>query len=280
MSEAAAVQGRENPLIPVLRKELGRGAGELPALPRAASQALELAQRPEVDFDAVVRLAEVDPPLAARFLGMANSALYFRGVPISSVRTALVRLGSQAVRDVLYMAVYSGTAFKVPIFRELLEESFRHCIVVARSSRRMAMQLDQDPEIAFLAGLLHDVGRARCLKLASRHVRQLAPTDDEVKEALDVLHAEAGAQLVKKWRLPDEVAFCCEYHHEPTNQPMTRIVHAANLLAHYAEPQSPIEAGAVEDAMIRAGLRPADLEQLLVHAVEDFDVVTHHIPLG
>ena len=248
--------------LDALERDLQRGTGDLPVLAGAAAKALRLAQSPNFDFDEVVKIAESDPPLAARFLGVANSALYYRGTTIRSIRAAIVRLGVQATRDVLYMAVYSGTIFKVPLYRDLVEATFRHSVIVARIARRIAELTDSDAEMAFLAGLLHDVGRARCLKLASRR-RMLSPTREEVVAAADALHAQAGAALARAWHLPEDVAMACELHHEPGTEAMALRVAAADRLAHYLTDQQEEDFEAAEGYLELLGLHEDAAADLL-----------------
>lgn len=255
-----------------VERDLSRGTGDLPVLPRAAETALRLAQSPNFDFDEVVAVAESDPPLAARFLGVANSALYYRGTLIRSIKAAVVRLGMQATRDVLYMAVYSGTVFKVPLYRDLVEATFHHSVVVARMTRRIAELEGADPETAFLAGLLHDVGRARLFKLAARR-RAQKPTREEVLEAIDALHAEAGAALARAWHLPDEVVEACLYHHTPEDRPMALRVAAANRVAYHVFEGDESALGQAAIYLEKLGFTGDAVERLLTIAREDAALV-------
>ena len=230
---SVALLESENPYVALLQKELERNAGGLPVLPAIAKRALELARTTEMDFAEVASVAELDPPLAARLLAMANSALYFRGTRVSSLHAALIRLGTEGVRDILYMAVYSGAAFNVPEFRTHVEEVFRHSVVVARGARMVAPYLDQDPELAFVAGLLHDMGEARCLKIASKRLKRAQFNDPALFRAIEILHPSAGAELAAAWRLPKEVVEACAFHHAPGERLMACIVAAANASAKY-----------------------------------------------
>jgi putative nucleotidyltransferase with HDIG domain len=249
---------------------LDQGTGDLPVLPRAAEQALKLAGSTNLDFDEVARVGEADPPLAARILSVANSALYFRGQAVTSVRAASVRIGAQALRDVLYLAVYSGTIFDVPRFRSKVEEAFRHSTVVARLARALGERAGQGPEAGFLPGLLHDVGKARCLRLAARKMRA-DTTEAELTLAVDRLHARAGASLVRAWRLPDPVVEACEHHHAPEGRPMATLIAAADTLAHHAEdPPRAFEAQCLA-ALERLGRPPVEAPELLALARAEHD---------
>ncbi len=251
-----------------IEQELARGTGDLPVLRGAATEALKLAQDPELRFEDVIVVAESDPPLAARFLAVANSALYSRRGSVASVKQALVRLGTQATRDILYLAVYTSNLFDVPRFRPVVAKLFRHSVLTARTARRISPTLALDADLAFVCGLLHDVGTARCLKLASKHATVRTP-NEEVLEVIDELHTRAGADLAVLWHLPAEVAECCTWHHEPGERPYPRMILAADSLAELAEDVPGMTAALVEERFGAAGLPAHAIASLLTAARDD-----------
>ncbi|MGB0679371.1 MAG: HDOD domain-containing protein [Polyangiales bacterium] len=203
-----------------LRRDLAQLPGTLPLLQDSAAAALELAQKANIEFDEITALAESDPALAARFLSTANSALYFRGTRVSSLRSAVVRLGVQEARDVLFMAVYSNVMLKIPRYRALVDGVFWHSVLVARTARTLAQRLGQSGDLAFMAGLMHDVGWAYCLKLASRRYPASVAHSKDLLQAVRDLHAAAGASLATTWRLSKEVVDACEHHHAAIIEPV------------------------------------------------------------
>ncbi len=215
-----------------LRTDLARGTADLPVLPDAAMEALRLAQKPEMSFAEVVRGVEVEPPLAARILAHVNSPLYSRGVPIASLQQALARMGVQATRDILYMAVYGSALFDTPRYQARVRRVFDRGVLIGRAARALARSAEHqelDPDLGFLAGLLHDIGRTRCLKLIAGYAER-AP-DAEVRSAVEALHARAGADLVMAWHLPSELGEVCLHHLEPEeDQSLARLVQLADLL--------------------------------------------------
>jgi putative nucleotidyltransferase with HDIG domain len=243
---------------------------DLPVLPGVAVEALRLARDPRVRVDALLGVVEEDPPLAARILAVANSTFYARGIPIRSLRQAVVRLGLHPLRDVIYMAIYANSVFDAPGFVELVRETFDHCVKVGRIAQRLAPVLGHDEESAFLAGLLHDVGKARCLKLFARHPLTRHCPKDRLLDAADELHEAAGAALARAWNLPAEVVDACEHHHAPTSS-FSRLIWAADAVSHELGLPNPAahmsrsrrNEPAALAALIEAGLDEADIPELL-----------------
>jgi putative nucleotidyltransferase with HDIG domain len=253
-------------LVVQLQRDLARGTSDLPALPRGVAEALRLARTPSIDFDEVERVASSDPPLAARVISVANSAMYARSGMgrLASVRRASVRLGAQATRDVLYQVAYASMFVDAPRFRDLIEATFEHGVRAARTARLLAKELGLDADLAFLAGLLHDIGRARCWKLlAKSHETFDASTG---AAAVEELHASAGAELATAWHLPEEVVESCLWHHAAGNRPYPTLIAAADATARFDEGR-----GSEDERLLRlidAGVSSDRLPEVMKLAAE------------
>jgi putative nucleotidyltransferase with HDIG domain len=244
-----------------LIRDLARGTSDLPTLPRGVADALRLARKPALDFSEIEKVAGEYPPLAARLLAVANSALYaMRGVPrIASVRRAAIRMGIQATRDVLYQVAYATMFVDAPRFRELIEATFLHGVRCAPYGRLLAGERGLDPDIAFLAGLLHDIGRARCWKIVST-VRGKVDVES-AEQAVNEFHAGAGAELAAAWHLPEEVVEACRWHHDPGNRTYPLIAAASDALAIVE-----VTRGDTDEArtcLTALGLLPAHVEEVV-----------------
>ena len=93
-----------------LVRRLRTGRAALPVLPDVAQAALRLANDPDARIDELARLVDTDPPIAARFMSVANSAGYWRGLLTASTQSAIVRLGLANTRDLLFQVVYAASA--------------------------------------------------------------------------------------------------------------------------------------------------------------------------
>jgi putative nucleotidyltransferase with HDIG domain len=201
----------EAELALVAKLESGRAA--LPVLPAVAASALQVANDPDADMARFSRLIETDPPIAARFLGVANSALYSRGRKITSVMDAVLRIGLYTARDLLFQAVYGASLRGLGIYQAEVESSFDRSVSCAILARNAGVVLRSSFREAYLCGLLHDIGESRVYRvLAELGVRVGA---DEARELVHRYHARAGEELAEKWKLPQEIIEVCSRHHEP-----------------------------------------------------------------
>ena len=268
--ERSSQPGQELDLLEATRLHVLGPKADLPVLPAVAMEALRLVRNPRVRTDELLAVVEQDPPLAARILAVANSSFYARGASISGLRHAVVRLGLHALRDVIYMAVYANTVFDAPGLVDVVRETFDHCVVVARLSQRLAPQVGVDHETAFLAGLLHDVGRARCIKVLAKLPQARGRPRTELESVADQLHEPAGAALATAWNLPAEVVDACAHHHEPTTT-VGSLVCAADLLSHHLEDPPTVSRADVETAMARIGVTAAEVEELVGPLEKDLE---------
>lgn len=209
-----------------LTAEMAHLTGRMPALPTSTMIAIRLARKPDLEFSEVVRATDDDPGLAAQLLIRANSGLYSRGIRITSIQQAAVRLGIDNLRDILAMTSYESLAPPVPRYRSRFAAMFTGALAVARIARDVAGIVGGPADTAFLAGMLHDIGWMHCLRVASR-IFSSAVDENELNAAIEHIHADVGGRLADAWKLPPEVAEACRYHHDPGERPMALVVSAA-----------------------------------------------------
>lgn len=117
---------------------------------------------PDCSIDALAKLVQAEPVLAARVVAMANSVAYNRsGKAVADVKNALSRIGLKTLR-ILAMAVVIGQMerlSKVPAHRTMATQLWEHTAHVAALARVIARRVThQDPDVAFFAGVVHEVG--------------------------------------------------------------------------------------------------------------------------
>lgn len=200
------------------RQQLVESVYRLPVFPAAALQALALASEQEVDFQFLEKLASSDQVLAGSLIKVANSARFSPARSIASIRQAISYIGLEAARKILMAAVLE------PLFGSAnLCHLWRHSLEAAQFCERLARETGRhDPEEAFLAGLVHDVGRLALGRLsgetAAAYQRLLAKGCAPVFAELALLrfdHAELSGDILRVWNFPNHLVEAVRRHHAP-----------------------------------------------------------------
>jgi HD-like signal output (HDOD) protein len=227
-----------SPVEAALVQTLEGGRAALPLLPHVASQALDLANNPESSIREFAELIMRDPPIAARFIATANSALFSRGQTIRSVHDAVARIGLGGARDLVFQVVYASTVSGLKDFQDQVQASFDRSVLCGVICRVGAPLLRLNIADAYLCGLLHDIGESRVYRILSEG--KLVPSVEEARALVDKYHPRAGAELAMRWALPDEIVQVCRRHTErgtPSSDQL-RLVRVADMIVDHVREQS------------------------------------------
>jgi HD-like signal output (HDOD) protein len=191
----------------------------LPPLSVTANRLLGAVSDPEVEIQAVVDIINQDPGLAARIVGMANSAYFGLVEPIYSVRDAIIRvLGLNMVKSLALGVAINGVfrADRCPGFN--LKEYWFRSISCAMLARMLAVTINSeerpDPDSVYLCGLLYSIGELLLAHLFPKEfsrVLTILRTTSGLEaaalqqEQLGIDAVAAGEWLVRRWHLPEAV---------------------------------------------------------------------------
>ena len=205
--------------------------GDLPSLSPVVTQLIATLGQEDVSVGEVEAIIRRDPVIAAKVVSSANAAAYASPTPTTSIRGALMKLGLLRIRR---MAVLISLYNAVPGRQEFQEAFWRHSLAVAHAvdviARHLAASrpgIGVNPDMVFLAGLMHDIG---LLVLASHYPKQYTavgalagergiPLWEAEVELLKVDHGEIGACLIEHWSLTQDIAAAARYHHRVTLAP-------------------------------------------------------------
>lgn len=218
-SLAQVLQHREPLTDPVLRGLLGR-IGQLPAAPEVHARLVERLHDPHATLEDYAAILAEDPALATQVLRVANSAYFGRDRAVTDLAAAAGRLGTRLFTDVV-LAAETLDAFGTAAPSFDMAEFQRHAASVARVASTLERRAPW-AEDAFMAGLLHDVGR---LVIATRLPQEYAaiealieregwPRHIAERQVLGSDHARIGAALLGTWGLPSAVVTAVRQHHE------------------------------------------------------------------
>lgn len=256
---------------------------DLPTPPGAVLAFLQAVARDDVSMDELAELVRREPALAARVLTVANSAAFKTRDELRSLKQCLQVLGVRTLHSIAAsIAVREAFAGLAGARAGDFDGFWRHALMVAELAQAIATATEQpNPEEAYLAGLLHDVGELLLLGgLPSSYgplLGEAGGTETALvpleRAALQTDHAAVGAWLVDRWQLPSFMADALLFHHHSPEDvaladPLTRalwVAHACDALAADAAP----DAAAFESAGHLVGLPAMQLARLVGQAQAD-----------
>ena len=197
-------------------------------------------------------LIERSQKLATKVLSVANSACYALESHVTSINRAVAVLGFNEVRALVIMlgAASALKGAKLPADFDSLD-MWRHQLLTAAYAKALATglrpthpQIALDPDEAYAAGLLHDIGKVllagRRPHIWSAIAKLAADGGLSFSEAENAYwgmdHALTGAQVLHFWKLPLVLTDTINWHHSPQMAPSfaleAGVVAAADALAH------------------------------------------------
>jgi len=259
----------------------------LPTLPVVATRVLALATSDQTSVRDLSDIIESDPSLTSRILALVNSAS-FGGVraQVSTVSRACSLLGFEAIRNsVLSLKVFDlfsrkgHNAYRTSFDRRAF---WKHSLAVAAASQLIARTVrGVNPDEAFVAGLLHDIGKValdfvlpktfdQVVRRVKSHCTTFADAENRI---LGVDHTVIGKRLTENWDFPEKLIKVIWLHHQeaahlPGNlqgRELVRVVGLADLLAReqrigMGSPMSSAEAAATLADQL--GIAPSHLETI------------------
>ena len=223
------------------------GVDTLPSAPRAFQEILACLQRPTATIADVAKIIGRDAAMTANIIKLVNSAFFGSRQPIATADRAVAYLGLDTIGAlVLGHGVFkSGATTDMEGFS--LERLWQHSLDVAAAARTVALyeKLPRaNAEQAFLAGMLHDVGKVVFATGRARATDSPNLSCEEAFVQMQAHHAEVGAYLLGLWGFPSSIVEAVAFHHSPTQTAadglsLASLVHIADRLVHQRQGESP-----------------------------------------
>ena len=219
---------------------------ELPPLPTLVTKALDLLSDPDADINEIENVIGSDQSLVTKIIKISNSALYGGLQRVESLGQALSRLGAKTTKSLVLSASTQAYFFRSnPGMQAWGQFLWQHAAECGMAARRIAVATGyDDPEKAFVGGLLHDIGKLVLMLVSADDYRQIqnvrkreALCDHEAEQkVLKTDHMEIGERLMGKWKMPASAGACVKFHHHvdaaQEARPLAAIVAYANHLSH------------------------------------------------
>jgi putative nucleotidyltransferase with HDIG domain len=197
----------------------------LPSLPKVVQEVMQMLSNDNVDINQLASIIEQDAVIAAKVLKMANSSFYGVTRAVKNIDDAVAILGLAKLRSLVIASGVTGAIVHVPGLD--LKRFWSHSLLAASISRDIAKQLGRDAEVAYIAGLLHNIGDL-LLHLVSPEVSLQvdalcvgARTEKRRLAERDVIgldHCQIGEELALRWGFPSEISRALHYYATPLDK--------------------------------------------------------------
>ncbi|HBI69917.1 MAG TPA: histidine kinase, partial [Massilia sp.] len=257
----------------------------LPAMPQILVKLLGHLQADDLGMQELAALIAKDAGITGKLLTVANSSAYHRGNRAANLEQALVSLGTDMIKTLVISDSVFQTFNNFPHSGSTdLRAFWKNSLAAAVIARDVARRMDYPHlEEAYLAGLLHNVGRLALLATAPKeYAFNFTALDDEdlcavEQRTLQITHAEAGAWLIERWELDSFLADAVLYHHESSERlesahPLIRIVRLAHLMAGHPDDDAALAEGA-----LLCGLEQDEVGEMLAASARQVDKAALHL---
>lgn len=205
--EQATLPLEQQQLDKMLQQLIDAGDIDVPMLPEVANKALLLAQNPDSDASEMAKLIQSDQSLAGHVMRIANSVAYTPMSNLVSLQQAIARLGMRVISEIALTAAISAKLFHTPGYETYVASVWRHALATSLWSKEIARHCRSNVEVAFLAGLLHSIGRPAILQviLDLAKQKQIKLTPDDVHQLEQTYCQQITDNVVTKWKMPQLV---------------------------------------------------------------------------
>lgn len=222
-------------------KNLTKKIRELPPLNVVVQKLLDIVGDENSSAEEVARTLSCDQAIAGKVLELVNSSFYGYTRRISTITRAAVILGNKGVQNlaIAFSTINSFEKYETELPKEIF---WRHSLSVAAAAQLVAQQVKYpEPEEAFVAGLLHDIGALTLSCFCPAEFKEVVQNPGEnvcvtENKLIGISHAQVAEQLFEHWRLPEVLCMAAKHHHDgdkirSDNTSLLAILYVAELMA-------------------------------------------------
>lgn len=260
---------------------------DLPSLPTVVMDLMTCIDQESAGARTLGERLARDQALAAKTLRLANSSFYGMQRKVSSISQAISILGFDSVRTIVAAVAVANAFPAVRAGRFDFEVFWRHSIASAICAKAMAKRMRIDSDQAFVAGLLHDIGRLVLVVhfpkeyeavLDYRAANQCRLRQAEL-DVLEVDHAQIGRALAEHWKFPVPIQTAIACHHDCVLGPagaLTAAVQVANCITFdmaRTEDDKNMSSTMTAQTLAALGISEAMVQEVLEEAKMQFEEI-------
>ncbi|BCD96549.1 HDOD domain-containing protein [Marinagarivorans cellulosilyticus] len=266
---------QENSFVEIITQRINQDDIEVPMLPEVANKVMRLTNDPESDINDLAKLIQSDQSLAGHVMRIANSALYSPNATLVSLQQAITRLGMRVIADIALAASVNSKMFNAPGYEKHIQTELQFSLMAGLWAKEIARACRRNVEAAFLAGLLHDIGRPVCIQVVTEVAKSLkldVPKNMMI-ELEQHFQRSLGISVVHQWEMPalvrDVVTWFDDYTNAGKSAEQTMIVVAGAEFSRRFYKGTPLNKKITHEQLLKSpvladlNLYPDDIEKLI-----------------
>ncbi len=209
-----------NAVTKTLTEDIKNNKLDLPSPPDLLIELRRLGNDPDSTSTDIAELVKHDVNIAGRLIKIANCALFSSRTPVSSVQSAITRLGLKKVQSLITGLVLGQQIMrnKTKGLEHFCQQAWQDSNDIAALSYILAQKKSTvDPEQALLAGITHNIG-ALPLILKLNTVEALRNDPKVMTMVADVvipkLYRKAGHLILQSWHFSPEIIHVAMEHNQ------------------------------------------------------------------
>ena len=225
-------------------ESLFKNPDDIPMLPASVTKIMEAIYNPNSRYEDIATLISRDVSLTTKILKSVNSAYFGFSSKISSIPYSINIIGLNPIGSLILASTLLSKFKGMPEDFVTMESFWSHSIASGIAAKEICQLkgLKHKEETLYVAGLMHDIGCMIIYKefpeKAGIALNQCNEEGEDIiiaeRKALGFDHAEVGAALIKRWKLPELIQETTEFHHKPLSAPVYKeeaaIVHVAEYI--------------------------------------------------
>lgn len=257
-------------------QELLNQTSKLPNVPEVVRQLVQSLNNPNADYSDIAKKISADQTLSLKLLRLVNSAHFGLSRKVASVNEATVMLGMARLKTLVIASGFANSAKDVEglDIKKFWSESFQ----VATLAKWFAERSNSvDPDIAFTAGIIHNIGRLLLHLAQPNRAKAIQTLVEESRvsrtqaemERLGFTTQDAGQALLDMWKFPTELGLAVKQHKRPLTHddplPLSAVLNLAcyvNAAIREKRDEDSVKESYPTDVALLAGVSADTLEQL------------------
>jgi len=203
-----------------LHNVLSRQPIDLPVFNPVALELLQLLADQDINYFDVIRTIKEDAALSAQVLRISNSPSYMGLIKCETIENSAIRLGTQQIANIAIAASHASLhTSDTPIVNEIMQDLWLHSHACALGCRTIALKTNHQrfADHAYMAGLLHDIGKLYLLKAMERiskfKVYGIRLEREALHGVFSDMHVEFGDRIMEYWNIPGIYRNIVANHH-------------------------------------------------------------------